>query len=58
MIPALHAELGNFKERIKSDAAFKVENKPGYSGAGDFGWLGLILALCLCGVTYARRNPA
>jgi rhombotail lipoprotein len=56
MIPALHAELGNFKERIKSDAAFKVENKPGYSGAGDFGWPGLLLALCLCGVARARRG--
>jgi rhombotail lipoprotein len=58
MLPALHAELGNFKERIKTDVAFKVENKPGYSGAGDFGWLGLILALSLYGVAYARRDPA
>jgi rhombotail lipoprotein len=55
MIPALHAELGGFKERIKTDVAFKVENKPGYGGAGDFGWLGLILALGLCGISYARR---
>jgi rhombotail lipoprotein len=58
MIPALHAELANFKERVKTDVAFKVENKPGYSGAGDFGWLGLILALSLCGVAHARRDPA
>jgi rhombotail lipoprotein len=56
MIPALHAELGNFKERIKSDVAFKVENKPGYSGAGDFGWFGLMLALGLCGVARAHRE--
>jgi rhombotail lipoprotein len=58
MIPALHAELGNFKERIKSDAAFKIENKPGYSAAGDVGWLGLIVALSLCGVACARRGRA
>lgn len=55
LIPQLHNELDSFKERIKSDVAFKVENKPGYSGGGDFGWLGLLLALGLCGVGYARR---
>ena len=31
MIPALRAELEQFKERIKTDAAYKVENKPGYA---------------------------
>jgi rhombotail lipoprotein len=55
LIPQLHTELDNFKERIKSDSAFKVENKAGYSGAGDFGWLGLVIALGLCGVACARR---
>ncbi len=55
LIPQLHAELDKFKERIKSDAGFKVENKPGYSAAGDFGGFGLLLALALCGVAYARR---
>lgn len=56
MIPALHAELDHFRERIKADAAFNVENKAGYSAAGDFGWLGLILTLGLCGAAFARRS--
>ncbi|QBB71762.1 rhombotarget lipoprotein [Pseudolysobacter antarcticus] len=55
LIPQLHVDLDKFKERIKSDAGFKVENKPGYSGAGDFGAFGLLLVLGLCGVGYARR---
>ena len=58
LIPQLQSELDNFKERIKSDAAFKVENKPGYSGGGDLGWLNLLFALVLAGVGYAARRDS
>jgi rhombotail lipoprotein len=56
MIPALHAELAGFKERIRTDAAFKVENKAGYSGAGDVGSLGLAIALVLFGLFRAQQR--
>lgn len=56
LIPQLQAELGRFKERIKADAGYRVENRPGYSGGGDFGWLGLPLALALAGAAYATRR--
>lgn len=56
MIPALHAELAGFKERIKNDTTFKVENKPGYSGAGDLEWLGLAMALVIFGIAGAQRR--
>jgi rhombotail lipoprotein len=58
MIPALHAELETFKQRVKTDVAFKVENKPGYDGAGDLEWPGLALAFVLFGLAYAPRRHA
>jgi rhombotail lipoprotein len=58
LIPQLQSELGNFKERIKSDAGFKVANKPGYIGGGDLGWLNLLLVLVLAGVGYATRRAS
>ena len=54
MIPALRTELEQFKERIKNDAAFKVENKPGY--AGDLEWFGLAIAAIFFGLGYAQRR--
>lgn len=42
LIPNLQTELNKFRERIKNDSKFKVENKPGYHGGGDLGdmaWL-------------------
>ncbi len=56
LIPQLQAELDAFKERIKSDTAFKVQNKPGYSGGGDLGWFSLIAVLALLGVSHATRR--
>jgi len=56
MIPALQAELEQFKQRIKSDAAFKVENRTGYSGAGDIGLFGVLGALMLLAVLNAARR--
>ncbi len=58
LIPQLQTELETFKERIKSDVGFKVENKPGYSGGGNLGWLSLLVALILTGVGYAARRES
>ena len=57
LIPQLQTELERFKERIKSDAGYQLENKPGYSGGGDFGWLSLMVALALVAIGYAARRP-
>jgi len=56
LIPRLQGELANFRERIKSDVAFKVENKPGYRGGGAFGWLGALSALVLALLTIGFAN--
>ncbi|MBN8759228.1 MAG: rhombotarget lipoprotein [Thiobacillus sp. 65-69] len=58
LIPRLQGELGNFKERIRNDANFRVENKPGYTGGGDVGWLGLLFAGVLAGIAvyWGRRR--
>lgn len=56
LIPQLQTELGRFKDRIKADSGYRVENRPGYSGGGDFGWLGLPLALALAGAACAARR--
>jgi len=53
LIPQLQTELDNFRERIKNDANFKVENKAGYKGGGSMGWISLAFALLLGGVAYA-----
>ncbi len=58
LIPRLQAELSGFRERIKTDANFKVENKPGYTGGGDLGWLSVLFALVLGGAAYWARRRA
>jgi rhombotail lipoprotein len=58
LIPRLQSELRTFKARLKSDSSYRVENKPGYSGGGDFGWLGVLIALSLAGVAYRARRRA
>jgi rhombotail lipoprotein len=58
LIPRLQGELQGFKERIKNDVNFKVENKPGYTGGGDMGWLGILLALALGGAAFRVRSKA
>ncbi len=45
MIPQLQAELDRFRERVKTDAAFKVEHRAGYRGGGGVGWPALVLCL-------------
>ncbi|MYM82668.1 rhombotarget lipoprotein [Duganella sp. FT50W] len=52
LIPALQTELDNFRERIKNNAAYKVENKAGYKGGGAMGWISLAMAMLLGGVAY------
>jgi len=58
LIPRLQSELQKFKVRLKSDSGYRVENKPGYSGGGDFGWLSILIALSLAGVAYRARRKA
>lgn len=62
MIPQLQAELNGFKERVKSDAGFKVINKDGYNGGakggGSLGWPMALLGLVVTAAMYARRRGA
>lgn len=56
LIPKLQTELNGFRERIKSDATIRVENKPGYSGGGNLDWLALLMAGVLAVMGYAKRR--
>lgn len=56
LIPQLQSELDQFRERIKTDANFKVENKDGYRGGGSLDWLSLAMALILAGLCYRMRR--
>ncbi len=56
LIPRLQAELGGFKERIRNDANFRVENKAGYTGGGDAGWFGVWVAGLLAGAAFLARR--
>jgi len=56
LIPQLQGELAGFRERIKSDANFKVVNKDGYKGGGSFGWLAVAVALAALMLGRARRR--
>ncbi|MGV7206978.1 rhombotarget lipoprotein [Oxalobacteraceae bacterium A2-2] len=47
LIPNLQAELDRYRERIKTDASVRVENKAGYNGGGAAGWLGALIAAAL-----------
>lgn len=54
LIPQLRSELGNFRERVKSDPQFRVANKADYKGGGSAGWLAALGALALLLIGYAR----
>lgn len=56
LIPALQTELAGFRERIKSDAHFKVVNKDGYKGGGSFGWLAAAVAFAALMLGRGRRR--
>lgn len=58
LIPQLQTELDGFRERIKNNANYQVENKAGYKGGGAMGWISLALAVLLAGVAYAVRRRA
>lgn len=58
LIPQLQTELDGFRERIKTDAAFKVEHKAGYAGGGSFGYLAVLMALVLVALGYGKRRAA
>lgn len=53
LVPALQAELDGFRDRIKNNAAYQVENKAGYKGGGSVGWISLAMVMLLGGVAYA-----
>ena len=56
LVPKLQAELDRFKERIKTDGSFKVENKPGYSGGGSVDGLMLAMLGLLAVFGYGKRR--
>lgn len=58
LIPRLQSELDSFRERIKNDSNYKIENKQGYKGGGAMGWISLALVAMLAGVAYAVRRRA
>lgn len=55
LITQLQTELERFKERSKTDARIKVQDKPGYRGGGGMGWLTLLMAAMFAWLGYARR---
>jgi rhombotail lipoprotein len=58
LIPQLQAELDGFRERIKNDAGYQVENKAGYKGGGALGWISVALIALLAALAYAVRRRA
>ncbi|RFP18831.1 MULTISPECIES: rhombotarget lipoprotein [unclassified Duganella] len=58
LVPNLQAELDNFRERIKHDANYQVENKEGYKGGGAMDWLGLALVALLAGLAWRLGRRA
>lgn len=62
LVPQLQAELGHFRERVKSSPEqFRVTREAGYKGGGDAGWLAApaAVAVLLAGrVRRSRRHAA
>lgn len=58
LIPQLQTELDGFRERIKNDAGYRVENKAGYKGGGALGWISVALVALLAALAYAVRRRA
>jgi rhombotail lipoprotein len=58
LVPNLQTSLADFKERIKKDATVRVENKAGYSGGGDVGWIGVLLAFAMWGSWLVSKKRA
>ncbi|HNA81449.1 MAG TPA: rhombotarget lipoprotein [Thiobacillaceae bacterium] len=55
LIPNLEKELATYRERVKSDAGVRIENRPGYSGGGALGSLA-VLPLALWAWGWSRRH--
>lgn len=58
LVPNLQAELDTFRERIKHDANYQVENKEGYKGGGAMDWLGLALVALLAVLAWGLGRRA
>lgn len=56
LVPQLKASMGDFRERSKHDAQVKIENKAGYSGGGDVGGFGLLIAGALLALAHGQRR--
>lgn len=56
LIPQLQTQLDGFRERIKNDANYQVENKAGYKGGGAMGWISMALVTLLAGVGLMLRR--
>lgn len=53
LVPQLQSELDNFRERVKNNANYQIENKEGYKGGGAMGWISLAMIVLLGSVAYA-----
>jgi rhombotail lipoprotein len=58
LIPQLQSELDTFKVRIKTAANIRVEARSGYRGGGSLDLAGVLIALALGGLVYAKRRKA
>lgn len=58
LIPQLKTAMDDFRERSKHDAQVKIENRAGYSGGGDAGWIGLLGACVLAALAFTQRRHA
>ncbi|CAK0766453.1 Rhombotarget lipoprotein [Gammaproteobacteria bacterium] len=56
LIPNLQKELVLFKEKVRSDNRFQIENRQGYAGGGDLGFLGILVSIFLFGLYRAQRR--
>lgn len=55
LVPNLQKELSSFKGKVKGDNRFQIEHRQGYSGGGDLGFLGILVAVFLLGLYRAKR---
>ncbi|MRW90526.1 rhombotarget lipoprotein [Duganella sp. FT80W] len=53
LVPQLQAQLDGFRERVKNNTGYQIENKAGYKGGGGMGWFSLAMVAILGSVAYA-----
>lgn len=58
LIPNLKSQLEQFKQNLKTDAAYRVENRPGYHGSGAIGIfeLGLLFLVGVGALFWRERH--